>query len=131
MFLSSGGPAPVIRSVAFFEDGTVTRDSSGHPTACTDRLREEDLEGLEKLLRDAKDLLAFAWSTWGDDVGGDAAELTFVFAEPPAPGVGREISVPIELFPVGLLPLARTIDDLVAGACPGFDFGIVERVQRR
>jgi hypothetical protein len=47
----------------------------------------------------------------------DNRQVYFVLPESPGPGVSTEISVPLQLFPVSLLPLIELVDRLATRAC--------------
>jgi len=130
VFVSSGGPAPVIEGATIRKDGSVLLGSIGEAAQCQARLEEVDLTKLEAALKASRDVLFFAWSTWGEQAGGDVPEVSFVLPEPPEVGAGREVVIPVELFPVRLVKLAEVVDQLVSKACPGSEWGIVKHVQR-
>lgn len=130
VFLSSGGPAPVIKGATIRKDGSVLHGPIGAAAQCPASLVEADLGKLEEALKESRDVLFFAWSTWGDQAGGDVAEVSFLLPEPPEVGAGREIGIPIELFPVRLVRLAEVVDGLVSKACSGTEWGIIKHVER-
>jgi len=128
VYLSSGGPAPFIQMVSIAADGRVRLGPLGEAKECKRVVTQTELTELQNALGAAREVLFLAWSTWGNQAGGDMADVTFLLPTPPEVGAGKEISVPFELYPIRLLPLAKRVDALVAQACDEESWGIVRRV---
>lgn len=88
----------------------------GEAVPCRARLEAADVLAIESAIDSARETLFAAWVAFHENFD-DARSVTFLLQSPPAPGAEREIEIPVELFPVTLIPLARFVDDLEKKSC--------------
>lgn len=129
VFVSSGGPAPYIVELDVEKDGTVLIGSVGKLKECREKLKAERRTELLSRLHADQDTLESAWVAFHGDFD-DTREVTFVLPKAPQPGYAREITIPLELFPVSLLSLAELVDTIEAEACSSGEWGIIKKVNR-
>jgi hypothetical protein len=87
----------------------------GESTPCPATLAPTDLTALNRALKDANDLLGLASVAF--DGLSDFADITFLLPTPLPPELETEVAIPIELFPVRLVPLLELVDSLAVKAC--------------
>lgn len=128
IYLSTGGPTPGIEGLRLFDDGSMAIGPIGEEKTCANKIGAADLEDLEKQLKESADVFFWAWLSWHEGFD-DFASVSYALPQPVGPGAGKEVEIPLEMFPARLVDLAQAIDRAEAQACGSTWWGILRRVK--